>query len=329
MLGLEDEKQNQWQRLENLLETLRFSSLSRLSKSEVKEFGELYRRAAADLAIARAESRDPRIVKYLNSLVIRAHGEIYRAEGSGRKVVGEFIRREFPRTFRRNLKPVILAFLLFTVFGVVSFLLAYRDVAFADAIGVGGVAEMAADDRRWWLRLNEANELGSTQILANNILVAFKAFAYGALFGIGTVYVLVFNGLHIGAVLGVCYAVSPSFGYGLTTFMVAHGVIELSCIFIAGGAGMLLGYSLIDPGDMTRSEALKKNGVEAAKLAVGCAALLFIAGFIEGFLSPSSLPSWLKYGTGIVTGIAMYSYLFLAGREEESDQSLPLSFTRR
>ncbi len=78
---------------------------------------------------------------------------------------------------------------------------------------------------------------------------------------------------------------------------------------------MLIGYALINPGEVSRSAALKKNGLEAVRLAIGCACLLVVAGIIEGFLSPSDLPAWVKYATGILTGIAMYSYLLLVGRE--------------
>ena len=145
------------------------------------------------------------------------------------------------------------------------------------------------------------------------------AFAYGAFFGIGTLYVLVMNGLMIGGVLGVCYRVNPEFGSSLATFMVGHGVIELSCIFIAGGAGLLIGYSLINPGDLTRAQALKKNGLEAARLAIGCACLLVVAGIIEGFLSPSELPTFIKIGTGVLSGAAMYSYLLLAGNQSSAE----------
>ena len=140
----------------------------------------------------------------------------------------------------------------------------------------------------------------------------------GAFFCIGTIYVLVMNGLFIGGVLGVCYKVNPEFGNALVTFMVGHGVIELSCIFIAAGAGMLIGYSIINPGDLSRAKALKKNGIKAVKLAMGCACLLVIAGIIEGFLSPANIPAPIKYSTGILTGIAMYSYLLLAGRKEKA-----------
>jgi len=188
---------------------------------------------------------------------------------------------------------------------------------FADVLGLDGIRTAAESNRQWWLSLNDANQIGASGILTNNILVAFKAFTLGAFFGIGTIYVLVMNGLSIGGALGVCYRSDPEFGNSLVGFMVGHGVIELSCIFIAGGAVMLIGYTLINPGDLSRSEALKRNGIKAVQLAIGCACLLVIAGIIEGFLSPSNLPTWIKYATGISTGIAMYSYLLLVGRQKE------------
>ena len=315
-----NERKNNWQRLEDLLSILETSSLRGLSRMEVRELGELYRRAASDLAIARAETRDPRLVNYLNSLVIRAHGKIYRAESNGANLIWNFFAREFPQAFRRNWKFIALAFAVFTFFGIASFILCYNDRNFADTLGLTEVGYAAQTNRQWWRSLNEANQIGSSAILTNNILVTFKAFTYGAFFGIGTLWVLFQNGLSIGGVLGVCYKANPEFGNALVTFMIGHGVIELSCIFIGAGAGMLIGYSIINPGDLTRTQALKKNGLEAVRLAIGCACLLVIAGIIEGFLSPSNLPSYIKFGTGILTGIAMYSYLFLVGRDDESER---------
>ena len=310
-----NERKNNWQRLADLLSLLKGASLRGLSRAEVREFGELYRRAASDLAIARAETRDPRLINYLNSLVIRAHGKIYRAESQGANLVWQFFAKDFPQTFRKTWRYTFLAFAVFTIFGIISFALCYNDLNFADELGLDQVRFLVQSNEKWWLELNEANQIGSSAILTNNILVAFRAFAFGALFGVGTLYVLVFNGLHIGGVLGLCYKINPVFGNDLVTFMVGHGVIELSCIFIAGGAGMLIGYSIINPGDYTRTQALKKNGLEAVRLAIGCAVLLFIAGIIEGFLSPSNLPPTIKFGTGILTGIAMFAYLILVGRE--------------
>ncbi len=316
MIRFIEERKNNWERLEELLTVLEGPALHGLTKMEVREFGQLYRRATSDLAVARAETRDLKLINYLNSLVIRAHGKIYRAESSGFDLIWKFFAQEFPQIFRKNFRPITLAFAVFTFFGVASFFLSYNDFNFAESIGLSDIRINAQNDIKWWTRLNDANQIGSTSILTNNIQVALLAFAFGAFFGIGTIYILMMNGLSIGGVLGVCYKANPAFGNSLVEFMVGHGVIELSCIFISAGAGMMIGYSIINPGDLTRGQALKQKGIEAVKLAIGCACLLVIAGVIEGFLSPSSLPAWTKYATGILTGIAMYSYLFLVGREE-------------
>ena len=97
------ERKDNWERLEDLLSILETSPLRGLPRAEVREFGELYRRAATDLAIARAETRDPKLVNYLNSLVIRAHGKIYRAEGQGLNLIWQFFAKDFPQTFRKTL----------------------------------------------------------------------------------------------------------------------------------------------------------------------------------------------------------------------------------
>jgi uncharacterized membrane protein SpoIIM required for sporulation len=314
-----DERKDNWQRLEDLLGLLQGTSLRGLSKLEVREFGELYRRAATDLAIARAETRDPKLINYLNSLVIRAHGKIYRAEGEGKNIVKKFFLRDLPQAFRNSLTYTLLSFGTFTLFAVLSFLLCFYDSEFGLILGLDQVRVDAETNRQWWLSINEANQIASSQILTNNIRVALYAFAFGALLGIGAFYILMLNGLQIGGALGVCFRTNPAFGNELVTFMVGHGVIELTCIFIAGGAGMMIGYAIINPGDLTRSQALKKAGMEAAKLVIGCAVFLVIAGLIEGFVSPSGLPPAVKVATGIVTGIAMFSYLFLVGRRSSVD----------
>ena len=316
-----DEGKSNWQRLEELLDkTSGVNGLRSLPRVEVRELGELYRRAATDLAIARAETRDPKLINYLNSLVIRAHGRVYSADGQGVNLIWNFFSSDLPEVFRETWRFTFTAFLVFFIAGVVSFILCYSDPNFADVLGLDRFRILAENDSRWWLQLNEANQIGSSQILTNNILVSFLAFAWGALLGIGTLYILATNGFMIGGVLGVCYQAKPAFGNELVTFMVGHGVIELSCIFIAGGAGMLIGYSLINPGNLTRADALKRNGIKAVKLAVGCACLLFIAGIIEGFLSPAEIHPMFKYGTGILTGIAMYSYLILVGRNKDRNK---------
>jgi uncharacterized membrane protein SpoIIM required for sporulation len=315
------ERKGAWQRLEDLLSLLDSSSLRRLHREEVRELGRIYRRTASDLAIARAESRDPRLINYLNSLVIRAHGRIYRADAQAPRRLRNFFARDFPRTFRRTWRYTAAAFSVFLVFGVIGFLGTWRDVEFSELAGIPPIwRQMNIETRNhWWEDLNDANQIGSSSILTNNISVTFLAFAYGALFGIGTLYIMAMNGAQIGAILALTYR--AGFGNDLMTFMVGHGVIELSCVFMAGGAGMMIGLAILVPGDLSRADALKARGLEAVRLIAGCAVLLIIAGIIEGFISPAPIHPAFKFGIAALTGIALYSYLLLAGRDEEGNEA--------
>ncbi|MBA3768741.1 MAG: stage II sporulation protein M [Acidobacteria bacterium] len=312
-----NERKSAWQRLEDLLTLLDRMSLRRLHREEVRELGRIYRRTSSDLAIARAESRDPRLVNYLNSLVIRAHGRIYRAEAlEGGQRVRKFFARDFPQTFRRTWRYTAIAFALFMVFGVASFLGTWRDAEFSELAGVSAAWRAQNTDARvrWWESLNEANQVGGAAIMTNNIQVMFLAFAFGALLGLGTLYIMAANGASIGAVLALTYR--AGFGHELVAFMAGHGVIELTCIFIAGGAGLLVGGAMLIPGDLSRFDSLRLRGREAIQLIVGCIPLLVLAGIIEGFISPAPISSTIKFSVAITTGLALYAFLILAGREE-------------
>ena len=313
------ERKGAWQRLEDLLNLLDGSSLRRLHREEVRELGRIYRRTASDLAIARAECRDPRLVNYLNSLVIRAHGRIYRADASeGRHRVRDFFARDFPRTFRRTWRFTALAFATYALFAALAFVGTTRDPEFSELAGVPpGMREFILERKpRWWESANQANQLAATFIATNNIRVTFNAFALGATFGVGTLYYMAFNGLNHASVLALTYR--AGYGHELLTFMAGHGVVELSCIFIAGGAGMLFGTALLFPGDRPRFDNLRLRGRESAQLIVGCVPLLAIAGAIEGFISPAPIAPAVKFSVAALTGVALYSYLLLAGRGGEA-----------
>jgi uncharacterized membrane protein SpoIIM required for sporulation len=314
------ERKRAWQRLEHLLRLLDRSSLRRLHREEVRELGRIYRRTASDLAIARAESRDPRLINYLNSLVIRAHGRIYRADAQGGRRLREFFTKGFPQTFRRTWRYTALAFVTFMAFALAGYLGTWRDPEFSELAGVDPFFRYIVSRRiRWWERLNEFSQVGSSFIMVNNIWVMFQAFALGAFLGLGTLFVMAFNGINIAATLALVY--QAGYGNDLVAFMVGHGVVELSCIFLAGGAGLLIGSALILPGDLARGDALKTRGLEAIRLIAGCVPLLVIAGIIEGFISPAPINPSIKFGVGLSTGVALYAYLLLAGREKESREA--------
>ncbi|HEY1403096.1 MAG TPA: stage II sporulation protein M, partial [Pyrinomonadaceae bacterium] len=191
---------------------------------------------------------------------------------------------------------------------------------FSELVGVSAEwREENTDARvRWWETLNEANQVGGAAIMTNNIQVMFYAFAFGALVGLGTLYIMAFNGANIGAVLALTYR--AGYGHELVAFMAGHGVIELTCIFIAGGAGLLIGGAILIPGDLSRFDSLRLRGHDSIQLIVGCIPLLVLAGIIEGFISPAPISPTIKFAIAIATGLALYTYLLLAGRGESGER---------
>src|SRR3989442_927395 len=288
-----NERKNVWQRLEELLQLLDRMTLRKLHREEVRELGRIYRRTASDLAIARAESRDPRLINYLNSLVIRAHGRIYRADAQGGRRIRKFFARDFPQTFRRTWRYTVLACATFFIFGLIGFVATHRDPDFADFAYVDSYMRERIEAREhWWERINRANQTESADIFTHNIRVTFYAFALGAILGVGTLFSLAVFGANTGAILALTYR--AGFGNDLVTFMVGHGVVELSCVFIGGAGGLLIGSAMLMPGDLSRADALKSRGIDAGYLVAGCVPLLVGAGIIEGFISPVAINPIIK-----------------------------------
>ena len=299
-----------WKRLEELTARASRLRLKSLSGEEVREFGQLYRRTAADLAIAREEVRDQRLVNYLNHLVGRAHGAIYRSESSGFGVFVSFFRYEFPAVFRKTSYYTLTAFLVFIVAAVFAGTACILDEGFADRIAPQ-LRQSIADHHNWTESVNNANPLASTSIQTNNITVTFYAFAGGVLVGIGTLLALIQNGLLLGMVLSLCFRYRF---WEIPIFVSAHGVIELTAIFIAGGAGLLIGKALLMPGDLRRIDALVENGRLAIKLILGCIPMLLIAGLIEGFISPAHIPAAYKFSISGMSAILMAMYFLKTDR---------------
>jgi uncharacterized membrane protein SpoIIM required for sporulation len=306
-----DARMRLWRRLEELVDGAQRDRLTRMTRHEVREMARLYRRTATDLAIAREEVDDPLLVNYLNGLVGRAHGAIYRNEGTGFRPVLDFFRFEFPATFRQTFLYTLAAFLLTVGCGAIGAAATAVDEGFADAIVGPRLREQVRNHEDWTLSLNEGNATGAATIQQNNIMVCILAFGGGIFFGLGTLYILAFNGLMIGTVVALCVRYGFS---AILYFMAGHGVLELSAIFISGGAGLLLGSALIAPGDLTRGEALVRNGRRAVVLMLGCAAMLVVAGLIEGFVSPATIdPTW-KLGVSITSAVLLGLYLLKPDR---------------
>ncbi len=307
------QRQEEWERLERLVALSKTRQIGALSSEEILEMGYLYRRASADLSVARRDFPNDRLALYLNQLVARAHAVVYRSEAGEWRGVKAFFRYGFPALFRETLSFTGAAFVIFLLAALAGFsavLLAPDSIPY---LVPADIVATVKENRMWTEGLQPPSQLLASLIMTNNIRVTLMALAGGVTFGVVTLYAMIANGLHIGSIAGICQT------YGLSlrlwSFVAPHGFIELTVIFVAGGAGLRLGHSLLLPGLQSRRESLVLASRKVMRLLFGCVPLLVIAGTIEGFISPSTLLPEAKIAIGIVTAILLYSYLFLSGRK--------------
>jgi uncharacterized membrane protein SpoIIM required for sporulation len=301
-----------WQRLEQLIN--RHNRRTRFTAPEVHELGKLYRAVMSDLALARRDYPEQRVTLFLNQLLTRAHSIIYRQEITDMGQLVRYFTERIPAMFRQTAVFTGTAFLLFILPAILGYRLADANPRSADLLGLAEERAVLANHDTWTDIPTEMRPFMSAFIMSNNIRVAILAFAGGITFGIFTVYVLVMNGLIIGAVLGL--AAHYGMGWPLLTFIIGHGVIELSVIFMAGGTGLQLAWALLNPGQYSRRDALALVARRAVTLVIAAIPLLTIAGLIEGFISPSTLPDYVHVGVGLGSGVLMYAYLFFAGNHK-------------
>jgi uncharacterized membrane protein SpoIIM required for sporulation len=303
-------REKDWQRLSQLID--RQVGRSGLSADEVRELGRLYRAVTSDLALARRDFPNQRVTLYLNQLLTRTHSVIYQQNVTDLRPIAHYFTQTLPRIFRETAVFTLIAFLLFLIPAVIAFRLMDVNPQNAAAFGLEDQRRILSEHSTWTDIPEAERPFESGFIMTNNIKVALLAFGGGIVFGLFSLYVLVGNGLSVGAVLGL--AVHYGMGKSLFQFMVAHGVIELSVIFMAGGAGLQMGWALLNPGPFTRGDALRLAAQRAMLLILSGVPLLMIAGTIEGLFSPSNAPFEAHVLVGVVTGIVLYSYLLLAGR---------------
>lgn len=316
---LYESRQADWQKLTELLEQCQ-RNVGGLSPAGVQELSRLYRATTADLALAQRDFPDNRVTQYLNQLVARAHAQIYRGEPFALKRVRRFVTHSFPRTFRRTFPFTLVSFLLFMIPAlVIGWVVATNPAGATTLLPAGTVDGLLPylEEQELWTEVPLNQRPGfSAMIMTNNIRVAFLAFAGGVLAGIGTLFTMLQNGWVIGGVFGL--AAFYDLGFELGTFAIGHGVIELTVIFMAGGAGLQMGWAILRPGFLRRRDALAKAARRAVRLIIGAVPLLIIAGMIEGFISPNELLPWpVKWGFGVFTGVVLFSYLGLSGRESK------------
>jgi uncharacterized membrane protein SpoIIM required for sporulation len=307
-------KSDHWTHLDELIARLEKKSPKAMTFEELKLLGTLYRQACADLAFARSQGYDGKLIEHLNASIGKAYGEIYRREPFTIAQVVHFYSREFPSHVRKNLTFILGAALVFLLSIVVVFWLVYLKPELAHLFVPREIIqgyEQSSGERRAGEERSVSELQKSTishQIMTNNIIVGIKSFATGIFLGFGTVYFLSSNGVLLGALA----AIAAHYGESLIfwSLILPHGVLELMAIFICGGAGFLLAYGLICPGNHRRIDSLRAYSIRSAYLMLGAIAMFVVAAIIEGFLTPLPLPPMLKLlFSGAVALLQLYYFI--------------------
>lgn len=308
------QNKDHWERLAQLVDRSAGSGIRRMEPHELDMLGELYRTATSDFALAQRDFAGQPVVPYLNQLVARAHAAVYRGRPTQAINLLEFLSVSFPRTFRKLAPFIAIAFAIMAVPAVANGVLVYRDPGVTEWTFGESEKQLIplVKDGQLWIDLPpEERPAASAYIMTNNIQVSLLAFAGGASAGLVTLYVLVLNGLSFGGLMGLCF--HYGLGWRLVNFVIGHGVIEFTVIFMAAGAGLRMGWAIVHPGTQSRRDALVLATREAIALAGGSIPLLVVAGMIEAFVSPRFNPLYSAIAA-LVSGVMTYGWLLLGGR---------------
>ena len=285
--------------------------ISTLEHRELQELGLLYRQTASDLATVREDVTSNQLAFYLNQLLGRAHNLIYM--GHKPKISGlvRFYAQTFPRVFRETFRQTLLALLIFVVTGIATWAVTIHDPTFAHRMLGPQMMDTIERKEMWTQSIVTIKPLAASGILTNNLAVSFTTFAMGITAGIGTIWMMVTNGMLIGVIGAATWRAGMALQ--LWTFVAPHGVLELPAIFIAGGAGLEIARGMLFPGLLPRRESLAQAGGRAARLVLGIVPMLIVAGIIEGFVSPSGIAKPLKLLLAAVLFAALTAYLVRPG----------------
>ena len=300
-----------WDRLAALTRTAG-SNPGRLSTAELDELVMLYERVSTHLSLARTQLRNPALVGALTSLTARAGGVVYGHRARTWRAIGRFFTDTFPAAIWYARTFVVIATALFVLPAAGLALWIGNSSAALEVIAPEAVREAYVSNDFEEYYSSRASGQFASEVTTNNIQVGVLAFALGIALCVPTAYVLVLNGINLGGALGMFIAAAqqPKF-WGL---IIPHGLLELTAVFIAGAAGLRLGWTLIDPGDRPRGEALTEEGRRAVAIVLGLVLVFAVAGLIEGFVTGSPLPTWARVGVGVVVELAFLTYLVVRGR---------------
>ena len=302
-----------WERLHALTVDVESKGLKQLSADDLRDFGLLYRRAAADLSAVRSDSTAQSLEEYLNRLVARAHNYVYSGQRTSMLSVWRFLSADFPRLVRRLWPYIAVSVTLCLLGALLGSLEAIARPHFMRAVLGPQMVATIERHEMWTESVISAKPQSSSQIMTNNIAVTFYVFAGGIVAGIPTVLMLFWNGMSVGIISTAC--AQHGMALDLWSFIAAHGALELPSIFIAGGAGLRIATGLLFPGTWSRRVSLARAGGDASRLLAGTIPMLFVAGVLEAFLSPTHVARGVKFAVCALLLTGLFFWLSEGGRK--------------
>ncbi|RDI22231.1 stage II sporulation protein M [Lentzea flaviverrucosa] len=304
-----DRHRESWQRLEQLVKRS-----GKLSGPEADELIELYQRVTTHLSVVRSQMPDPATVERLSALVAQARSVLTGTHTPAWRTFTRFFTHRLPAAIYLGWRwwvPAGIAFYLVT--GIIAAWIASNPDVQATIAAPEEIREMTRVGGGYesYYSSDPAGSFAA-KVWTNNAWVAAACLLLGVLFAIPPVYLLFTNALNVGVGIGLMFGAGR--GGVFLGLLAPHGLLELTAVFVAAGIGMRLGWQVIDPGKRTRGQALATEGRSVVAVALGLVVVLLVSGVLEGFVTPSGLPTWARVGIGVVAEVLFLLYVFVIGR---------------
>jgi uncharacterized membrane protein SpoIIM required for sporulation len=302
------ERKEYWERLRVITVKLKRGGYRRLSPEEARDFPNLYRKTCTDSETAKTLKLPPDTLEYVNALVLQAHSLLYASPRKTFRRLARIFWPDFPQAFAGNIVAIAVIFFLFFGVAAIAFFAVYLHPENAASM----LPSYALDSiknayREAPLRSASENIVMAGFYISNNVTIAFASFILGLTFGLLTIYLVFYNALVIGGVLGL--VASSGYGANLFSFVIAHSACELLGLCLAGGAGLAVGVALVTAGDEKRSLVLARKARAVVPLFLVAGIFITLAAFIEGFISASPVSLAVKIAIALLSfsGIAFYA----------------------